>query len=125
MPSTIRAERDGRFYMRFLLIGIVMCGFSLYCVYDGAVTYPREHERAVAYKKLQEELTASKQAEQFSKEWSALAKEKGWPTNKPHDENDIIEQFIMAAATAALGLGFLLAVWRSRGRWIEADESGI
>ncbi|MGD9632103.1 MAG: hypothetical protein AB7G28_13730 [Pirellulales bacterium] len=114
---TIRAERDGRFYLRFLLIGIGLLGFSLYCLYDGSIAWPLQQEKAVAYDKFVLE-------EKNEQKWIDLANEKGWSTSFPgapreHYEMDIKTQFWMAGGTAILAVFPLLAVLLSRGRWIE------
>lgn len=121
---TIRAERDPRFYFRFLLIGLAALGFALYCLYDGFIGYPLAQERAVAFEKLLEEDRGD--------EWDAYAIERGWSTvppaaSKPHEEYevDVKMQFWMAGGTALLAFFPLLAVWRSRGRWIELSDQGL
>lgn len=121
---TIRAERDPRFYLRFLLIGLAAIGFSLYCLYDGFIGYPRAQERALAFEKLLEE--------KRSDEWDAYATERGWSTTPPaapksHEEFeiDVKTQFWMAGGTALIGIVPLVAVWRSRGRWIELNQQGL
>jgi len=118
--TTIRAEIDMRFYMRFLLIGAAALGFAGWSAYDGAVTYPAQRIRALEYDRLHQEHRTS--------EWPQLAEEKGWPTappGEPKTEADFNVQFIMAAACTLIGLWLLLVVWLARGRWIEADSSGI
>src|SRR3989304_951024 len=121
---TIRAERDPRFYLRFLLIGLAALGFAGWALYDGTIGYPLAQERAVAFEKLLEE--------QRGEEWDAYAIERGWSTapptaSKPHEEYevDVKMQFWMAGLAALVGILPLLAVWRSRGRWIELSDQGL
>jgi len=121
---TIRAERDPRFYLRFLLIGLAALGFSLYCLYDGFIGYPLKQERALAFEKLLEEKRGD--------EWDAYAIERGWSTtppaaSKPHEEYevDVKMQFWMAGLSGLVGFFPLVAVWRSRGRWIELSDQGL
>jgi len=115
---TIRAERDGRFYLRFLLIGLGAMGFALYCLYDGFIGYPLAQERALVFEKLIEE--------ERGDEWDAEATKRGWSTtppaaSKPHEEYevDVKMQFWMAGLAGLVGFFPLLSVFRSRGRWIE------
>jgi hypothetical protein len=118
---TIRADNDPKFYFRFKLIGVAAFGFALYCLYDGYVAYPKQREHALAYAKHYDEGGTKE-------EWDAFALERGWPTEypgEPKSEEDIAMQYFMAAITAAVGLLVLSAVWRSRGRWIEASDAGI
>jgi hypothetical protein len=122
---TIRAERDPRFYRRFLLIGLGALAFALYCLYDGFIGYPGKQERALAYKKFIFE-------EKDEAKWIDHAQEHGWPTEFPGEakdeeeyQSDVKEQFWMAGACAVIAFFPLWAVWRSRGRWIELNESGL
>jgi hypothetical protein len=116
----IRANSDPKFYLRFLIIGLIVGGFSLYCVYDGAYGYPQQAIRAHKY----EEFEKEKRLE----EWPAFALERGWSTDPPGEPKTPVDfqlQFIMGGVTGALCLWFLLIVFRNRGRWIEASKSGI
>lgn len=120
---TIRAERDPRFYLRFLLIGLAALGFALYCLYDGFIAWPLQQEKAVAYNKFNFE-------EKNEQKWIDLANEKGWSTSFPgapreHYEVDIKMQFWMAGGSALVGFFPLFSVWRSRGRWIELNKQGL
>ena len=116
----IRAERDPRFYLRFGIIGWVAIGFALWSLYDGAVKYPQQRERGLAFEKLMEEGR--------DKEWDQYAAERGWPTEypgEPKSEADIKMQYVMVAVAGLIGALVLLNVWLSRGRWIEADDEGL
>jgi hypothetical protein len=121
-PSmTFRADNDPKFYFRFKLIGLVAIGFALWSLYDGYFTYPNQRERALAYDKHYDE-GGSKE------EWDAYARQRGWPTEypgEPKSKADIAMQYVMAVIAGSVGLLTLLLVWRSRGRWMEADETGI
>jgi hypothetical protein len=103
-------------------MGIAALGFALWSLYDGAVKYPRQRERALALRKLMEENRVN--------EWEAYARERGWPAateglGEPRSEGDIWEQYVMAAVAGAIGLWLLWGVWRARGTWIESTASGI
>jgi hypothetical protein len=116
----IRAERDPRFYLRFVIIGWVAIGFALWSLYDGAVKYPQQRERGLAFEKLMEEGRDN--------EWDKYATERGWPTEypgEPKSEADIKMQYVMVAVAGLIGALVLLNVWLSRGRWIEADDEGL
>lgn len=117
---TIRANSDRRFFLRFLLIGLVVAGFGLYCVYDGAIGYPQQRERALRYEEFELEGRLG--------EWGAFAREQGWPTGNPGEPKtdvDIQMQYIMAGVCGALALWFFSIVVRNRNRWIEASPGGI
>ncbi len=121
---TIRAERDPRFYLRFLLIGLAALGFACWALYDGMIGYPLAQERALVFEKLLEENRGD--------DWDAEAAKRGWSTtppaaSKPHEEYevDVKMQFWMAGGSALVGFFPLLSVWRSRGRWIELDNQGL
>jgi hypothetical protein len=121
---TIRAERDPRFYLRFLLIGLAALGFALWALYDGYIGYPLAQERALAFEKLLEE--------KRSEEWDAYALERGWSTtpptaSKPHEEYevDVKMQFWMAGLAGIVSFFPLFAVWNSRGRWIEWSNNTL
>ena len=119
-PMTLRANIDRRFYLKFLLIGVAIIGFALWSLYDGAVKYPNQRSRALEFQKLDEEGRSA--------EWQEFARGRGWPTDPPGEpktEVDFGMQFIMAAGAGTVGLVLLIVVWRSRGRWIEASESGL
>ena len=119
-PITLRANIDRKFYLQFLLIGIAAIGFALWSLFDGAVKYPNQRVRALEFEKLAEEGRMA--------EWQETARQRGWPTDRPGEpktEIDFAMQFIMAGAAGTVGLAFLFVVFRSRGRWIEASESGM
>jgi hypothetical protein len=120
----IRAERDGRFYLRFLLIGLAAMGFACWALYDGFIKYPLAQERALVFEKLIEEGRGD--------DWDEEAIQRGWSTtppaaSKPEEEYevDVKMQFWMAGGSAIVGLFPLFAVFLSRGRWIELDSNTL
>ena len=116
----VRATTDNRFYLRFLVIGVVAIGFALWSAYDGAIAYPAQRERALKYQELEKEDRV--------KEWPEVARAQGWPTDTPgtpKTDADFLVQYIMAAIAGTIGLWLLIVVLRSRGRWIEGSETGI
>jgi hypothetical protein len=117
---TIRAISDRRFFLRFLFIGLVVTGFGLYCVYDGAYGYPQQRIRALKYEEFEKEGRLG--------EWNAYARSQGWSTDPPGEPKTPVDfqlQFIMAGVCAALALWFFSIVLRNRGRWIEASPAGV
>jgi hypothetical protein len=122
--SSIRADNDPKFSRRFLYMGIAAIGFSLWCLYDGFVKYPREQQRALAWEK--------DFANKTTEEWIAFAEEQGWSTSLPKqsktDEEykfSIVSQYVMAAVSGLVGLYLVSIPLRARGRWIESSEDGV
>jgi hypothetical protein len=120
----IRSISDKRYSRRFLIMGAAICGFSLWCLYDGLIKYPREQERGLAFDKLG--------AEGRQNEWDELATAKGWSTSPPEEarsaeefRNKVYMQYAMAGLTATIGLPMLLVALKSRGNWIEWNGSTI
>lgn len=116
----IRSTSDRRYYRRFLLMGLGALGFALWSLYDGAINYPNQRERGLAYETLETENRAN--------DWNAYATERGWPTTypgEPKSDVDIGMQYAMAALAGTIGLWLLFGVWRTRGQWIESTDSGI
>lgn len=73
----IRAENDPRFSRRFLFMGLAAIGFALWSAYDGAIKYPREQQRALAWEK--------DFSDQPKESWIKFAEERGWSTSIPHE----------------------------------------
>jgi hypothetical protein len=118
MPVTARISPR---YLGWLgLIALFCLGFALWFLYDGAIAYPRQRERGLAFEKLEKENRLD--------EWRQVAKERGWPPDlpeKPKTEAEIYSQLVLAGVVALPGLlcgFFLLRAW---GRWIELDETGL
>ena len=116
----MKANIDKRFLWRLGLIASVLLAMALWFLYDGAIAYPRQRERALQYQELEEQDRLN--------EWKEIARERGWPTEnpgKPKDEVDSHVQFVMALLVALPGLLFSFLFFRARGRWIEADATGL
>ncbi len=97
-----------------------MIVFGAYFCYDGAIGYPAQRERALTYQRLYEEHGLDA--------WNKHAAEQGWSLadpGEPKDHADFTVQFIFAGIFGALGTMMLLVVFLSRGRWIEASETGV
>ena len=119
-PTTIHADSDPKYYLRFLFMGVVLVGFALWSLYDGLVAYPAQRERALVYEQMRDEGRAG--------EWAAYAEQQGWPPGlpgEPKTDADIKVQFIQAAVVTLIAVPLLLIPIRSRGRWIQADDRGI
>ncbi len=125
----VRSNSDRRYYRRFLLMGIGALGFALWSLYDGAINYPNQRERGLAYETLGEEQQKNGwDSLTFQRKWEALAAERGWPPTypgEPKTDIDIGMQYAMAALTGTLGLWLLFGVWRTRGQWIESTDTGF
>lgn len=116
----IRSVSDRRYSRRFLIMGLAICGFGLWSLYDGMVKYPHQRQRALLYEKLE--------AENRANDWDQEAASRGWSNEypgEPKTEVDIKMQYAMALLCAAVGLPMLFVVFRSRGNWIESTDTGI
>lgn len=101
-------------------MGLGAIALALWFLYDGAITYPNQRERALAHDELMEQGRID--------DWPQYASERGWPTSypgEPKTEGDIIMQFFMAAMAGGVALLLLSIPLRARGRWIEASDSGV
>ena len=130
----LHADFSNSFRNRYLIVGMVLTGFTFWCLYDGLVTYPKQREQTQepwdTYHKIVEKAGTDQPSETaIQKQWEAIANEKGWSTELPPEEpktdNDITVQYIMAAITGCLALPFLVSYFRSRGQWVELDDDGI
>lgn len=120
----IRADNDPKFTRRFLYMGIAAFGFALWCLYDGAIAYPREQERALVWEK--------DFADQPKEEWITYAEERGWSTSLPEEskseeefKSSLATQYSMGVVSALIGVWLLSIPLRARGRWIESTGTGI
>ena len=124
---TIKAENDPRYSRRFLLMGLAAIAFALWFLYDGAITYPNQRNRALAYHELESE-SQGEDPIVFRDRWHEMANENGWPTSypgEPKTDGDITMQFVMAGLVVVVALLLLSIPLRSRGRWIEASDAGF
>lgn len=118
---TIRADVNMGFYMRFVLIGLVVFGFGLWAVYDGFIGFPNQIVRAKKYHELSEE-------EDFETKWVDYAREHNWPLENPGEPKtqvDLYFNYFLVVVCIPLGLWLLISVMQARGRWIEADEQQL
>jgi hypothetical protein len=115
-----KANANSGYLWRLLLLACFCIGISLWFLYDGAIGYPRQRERALAYLQLEEENRLD--------EWDELAQERGWPTKNPGEpktEYDSYVQFAIAALAFPVGLLYLGNYFRWRRRWIESNGTAI
>jgi hypothetical protein len=130
----IRADNDPRYTRRFLIMGIIAIGFAAWSLYDGMVKYPAQRKQGfsefkVDYKPLfQDSKLNAMTVDQFEGladekprlEWAKYCHERGIKMIP-----EIFTQYIQAVIAVLAGLYLLSLPIRARGRWIEADESGI
>src|SRR5262245_23679415 len=134
---TLRAESDPRFSRRFLLMGLALLGFSLWCLYDGAVKYPRMRDRGFEEFKSDAKalfdshpdyktLTASEFERNADKdshaEWESYVHERSATVK---GGADIVGQYFMGAVAGLFGLFLLSIPLRLRGKSIEASNRGV
>src|SRR5438876_520988 len=128
----IRAENDPRYWRRFLAMGILAFGGSLWFLKDAIFAYPAK--RADEFEKFKtvsktlfnaeekKTVTLAEVEAQGNKEradaWNRFAREGEVPTKA-----EIVTQYVMAALTAAVGLWLISLPIRARRRWIEWDDS--
>jgi hypothetical protein len=128
---TIKASISRQFLIRMGIIALAGVGFALYCLYDGAIGYPNQRERALKYQEIQKAKDEEGNLKPLSErraQWQAIAKEQGWPQKNPGEpktEADFTGQFWMAGLTGSLGLLFGIRVLLASRRWISADETGL
>jgi hypothetical protein len=116
----MKANIDRKYLWRLGLIASGVLAMALWFLYDGAITYPRQRERALEYQGLEEEGRLN--------EWKEIARQRGWPTEapgKPKEDVDIHIQFVMASLVALPGLLYSFLLLRARGRWIEVDGTEL
>ncbi len=122
-----RANADGKFLLKFLIISIALLGWTLYCLYDGLVAYPKELERSNAYHPA---IADIEDGELRNERWSASTTENNWKRLPLPDEPEkvrwsIKEQFIMAAGCTLVALPLLIWYFRKKSSWLESDGKSL
>jgi hypothetical protein len=128
----IRADNDPRFSRRFLIMGIIAIGFGLWSLYDGMVKYPAQRKHGFEQFKVDnKELFENTRVNALTvDQFEQTADDKHVWAKYCHDIGiksipEIFTQYVQAAVATLVGLFLLSIPIRSRGRWIEADETGI
>ena len=117
----IRADVNMRHYFKSVLIGLGVFGFGLWSMYDAFIGFPNQRVRAHKYEELSK-------LDNFYDEWVDHARSQNWPLQdpgEPKSDLDIYFNYVMAAICTPFGIWLLVGVVRARGRWIEADDSGV
>jgi cell division protein FtsL len=117
----LRADVQTSFFRRFLWIAIACVVGIAWCVFDAQVTYPKKQVIAEAYESLAD-------TEDRDAEWTQLAEQNGWSTDKPSKSSaevqaQIFNQYIMIAICGVVGCLMLLKWYLPRGSWIEGNET--
>jgi len=127
MPVTAKINLE--YAIRSALFGLMMLGFGLWSLYDGAVGYPRHNQRAQAYQDLYQQYEQAGRARQeWFAAWQKLARAQGWNTDKPrvkHSDWDLRTQFIMALIFGPIGLASLIGVGLNARRRFSAGDDGL
>ena len=116
----VKANINSKFLLQLGLIASFLLAMAMWFLYDGAITYPRQRERALIYRELEEEDRLN--------EWQEIASQRGWPSEDPGEpktEVDSQVQLAIASLFAVPGLLFLFLFFRARGRWILVDETEL
>jgi hypothetical protein len=116
----MRANISKGYLLRVAAIAFLCVGGALWFFYDGAITYPAQRERGLAFQKLEEEGRIE--------EWPELAKQNDWPTtkpDKPKTEAEIMAQFVLGALITPFAVLYVVILIRHLGRWVEADDEGL
>jgi hypothetical protein len=105
-------------------MGIGALGFALWSLYDGAIKYPHAQERALAFEQLYDENRAD--------DWAVYASERGWSAAIPEQSKtedaykaSIFMQYAQFVVAGLVGIWLISLPIRARGRWIEANDTGI
>ncbi|MEX0776741.1 MAG: hypothetical protein WD042_13645 [Phycisphaeraceae bacterium] len=135
-----KAYIDKAYLGRVALLALMFLGFSGWFLYDGFVKYPRQD---LIYREFQDfkqkHAGSGDSSDKLSDLWNAYALEKGYPQVNPqadmttgqaepgkaHSDSDILTQKGLGFALLPLGLFFLFAVVRLKGRWISSDGSAL
>lgn len=120
----LRAEFTRSYLRRYLLMSAIGLGWAGWCIYDGAIAYPKKYELASAYQ-------AFSKMEKVERDdaWKKLAREKGWAITAPKTAEEIrgsiLQQYVMAGLGLLIGIPALCYYISSRGAWVERTENGL
>ncbi len=124
--TTLRAQPESKFKLKYLIIGVLAAGYGLYCLYDAVIKYPALRPVSEAYYGLEEELNDD---EEFQKQWKVQAAENGWKETAPYTAKELttntIYSYIVGVLFSVIGFPSLLTGLKCFGQWIEADEKSL
>jgi len=116
----LKAKMSCDYRWRRGLLAAVLIGWAGWSLYDGAVAYPEQSQRAEAFRLLRDS-----DEPDWTNKWQQTARQRGYPIDdpgRPHSQQDIITQYIYVAITLPAGLFCAWSFVRSFRRWIGADE---
>ncbi|WP_432799435.1 hypothetical protein [Poriferisphaera sp. WC338] len=120
---SVKTVISGGYRARLGVIGLVLIGFGIYCLYDGFIAYPEKQRMQIAFAELKKD-----SPDDWAEKWRVMSAENGWSEAQPEapmSDLSIYTQFIMAGITLPFGLYFGGLFLLSGGRFVEADEKGI
>jgi len=124
--TTLRAQPESKFKLKYLIIGVLAAGYGLYCLYDAAIKYPSQWPVSEAYYGLRADVEDD---EEFQKQWSVQASENGWKETPPYTAEELttntIYSYIVGVLFSVIGFPSLLTGLKCFGQWIEADEKSL
>ncbi len=122
----LRAKIRSGFLGRLALIAMFCLGGSLWFLYDAAIGYPAQRQRALEYQRLKEDEGLDNADRRIR--WVEIAKERGWPDEipgNPKSDTDIYKQYFFAVLVAVPALLYAFFFLRACRRWIELNDSGL
>ncbi|MEM1209931.1 MAG: hypothetical protein AAF586_06905 [Planctomycetota bacterium] len=90
-----------------LVAALPVLAFSSWFFYDGAVAYPAQQRRQLAYRQIEQQYPPS----EVHARWVALAGSNGWPTQTPGppmSDTSIVTQYLLGSICALIGVIGLL-----------------
>lgn len=113
----LEARLSRTWIKRMLFMSAFFFGLAIYCVYDGAIAYPKKN---AIYREHQKFVSEGRAAE-----WPDHAKSRGWKVKPPEKLHSETEQFVMAALAtlaALCPLGWLAMCWK---RTLRSDPDAV
>ncbi len=123
---TTRATADNKYIRKYIYLSLAGLGFFLWGVYDAIYKFPKQLQMAEAFDPIREDPDAVV-------EWGRMYernKELGWDREPPHNSAETVRGYIRFNNFIIIGgIGlmsyFLLKYVRTKGSWMEANETGI
>ena len=109
----IRAEMSRSYLIRLGLVAFFSIGLSLFCLYDGWVRYPRQRERAIAYRQIYDAAleTISPRAVSASRSLAASRPPAQWSEKQWSDRVNRAFKAQADATTSTQSTVFLQLAW--------------